>query len=234
MNPVFEEAPGTVYNLRATFSLKFATSLGILVCGHADIGGQFPHPLALDFDTLFAVSDMVVQNPAHFGFVRLGCICVKNDDAVPQVLGRKRLPLNLADCAWSRRSPGRCLRSQPLQDQRMWSTSLHDAAPLLPNDRLRGVLGHFLQVCVAECGLICFHISPGLGVAEEDGFLLLLDPTFAKMAQPVLHVLNGLVVDVKNAMDGRVRDAIEQQEQQSRLCLQRSGTSTSCILEDWM
>ena len=54
------------------------------------------------------------------------------------------------------------------------------------------------------------------------------------MAQPVLHVLNGLVVDVKNAMDGRVRDAIEQQEQQSRLCLQRSGTSTSCILEDWM
>lgn len=75
MNPVFEEAPGTVYNLRATFSLKFATSLGILVCGHADIGGQFPHPLALDFDTLFAVSDMVVQNPAHFEFVRLGCIC---------------------------------------------------------------------------------------------------------------------------------------------------------------
>ena len=98
MNPVFEEAPGTVYNLRATFSLKFATSLGILVCGHADIGGQFPHPLALDFDTLFAVSDMVVQNPAHFEFVRLGCICVKNDDAVPQVLGRKRRSEQLGRC----------------------------------------------------------------------------------------------------------------------------------------
>ena len=33
-------------------------------------------------------------------------------------------------------------------------------------------------------------------------------------------------------MDGRVRDAIEQQEEQSRLCLQRSGSSTSFINED--
>lgn len=82
MNPVFEEAPGTVYNLRATFSLKFATSLGILVCGHADIGGQFPHPLALDFDTLFAVPDMITQDTTHLQFVRLGRICVKDDSAI--------------------------------------------------------------------------------------------------------------------------------------------------------
>ena len=57
-------------------------------------------------------------------------------------------------------------------------------------------------------------------------------PAFAKTAQPVLHVLNGLVVDVENAMDGRVRDAIEHQKEQSRLCLQRSGSGTSSINED--
>ena len=196
--------------------------------------GNFHIHLPLTLTRFLQCRTWSCKTPLILSLYDLAASVVKNDDAVPQVLGRKRLPLNLADCAWSRRSPGRCLRSQPLQDQRMWSTSLHDAAPLLPNDRLRGVLGHFLQVCVAECGLICFHISPGLGVAEEDGFLLLLDPTFAKMAQPVLHVLNGLVVDVENAMDGRVRDAIEQQKEQSRLCLQRSGSGTSSINEDCM
>ena len=54
------------------------------------------------------------------------------------------------------------------------------------------------------------------------------------MAQPVLHVLNGFVVDVETVMDGRVQDAIDQQKEQSRLCLQRGGSGTSSINEDWM
>ena len=106
---------------------------------------------------------------------------------------------------------------------------LNNAGPLFPDDRLRRVVG---QICVCESSLICCNVSPSLAIAKDDGFLLLLNPTFAKTAQPVLHVLNGFVVDVENAMDGRVRDAIEQQEEQSRLCLQRSGSSTSFINED--
>ena len=111
---------------------------------------------------------------------------------------------------------------------------LSNAGPLFPDDRLRRVVGQIFQVCVCESSFICCNVSPSLAIAKDDGFLLLLNPAFAKTAQPVLHVLNGLVVDVENAMDGRVRDAIEQQKEQSRLCLQRSGSGTSSINEDWM
>ena len=81
MNPVFEEAPGTVDNLRPPFGLEFVTGLRILVCSDANIRGQFPHLFAIDFDTLFAVSDMVVQDTTHLQFVRLGRTCVKDDSA---------------------------------------------------------------------------------------------------------------------------------------------------------
>jgi hypothetical protein len=82
MNPVFEKTPGTVDNLRTPFGLEFAISLWILVRSHANIRGQFPYPLALDFDTLFAVPDMITQDTTHLQFVRLGRICVKDDSAI--------------------------------------------------------------------------------------------------------------------------------------------------------
>ena len=122
MNPVFEEAPGTVDTLRPPSGLEFAAGLQSLVCSDANIRGQFPHPFAIDFDTLFAVPDMVVQDTTHLQFVRLGRICVKDDSAITQVLGSKRFPLHLADRPRARCSPGRRLGSQPCQNQGMWST----------------------------------------------------------------------------------------------------------------
>ena len=122
MNPVFEEAPGTVDTLRPPSGLGFAAGLRSLVCSDANIRGQFPHPFAIDFDTLFAVPDMVVQDTTHLQFVRLSRICVKDDSAITQVLGSKRFPLHLADRPRARYSPGRRLGSQPCQNQGMWST----------------------------------------------------------------------------------------------------------------
>ena len=54
------------------------------------------------------------------------------------------------------------------------------------------------------------------------------------MIQPLLHVFDGFVVDSKNAMDGRVRHSVEQQEEQGGLGLQRCVARTSSVYKDWV
>ena len=54
------------------------------------------------------------------------------------------------------------------------------------------------------------------------------------MIQPLPHIFDGFVVESKNAMDGRVRDSIEQQEEQGGLGLQRYVATTSSVYENGM
>ena len=54
------------------------------------------------------------------------------------------------------------------------------------------------------------------------------------MIQPLPHIFDGFVVESKNAMDSRVRDSIEQQEEQGGLGLQRCVATTSSVYENGM
>ena len=74
-----------------------------------------------------------------------------------------------------------------------------------------------------EGRLVCLHVNPILAVPEDNALLLLLDPSLAKIDEAVTHILDDFVVQMQDAVDGRMRDAIEQQEEQGRLCLQRSA-----------
>ena len=110
---------------------------------------------------------------------------------------------------------------QPLQQECVWSTALNNATPLLPDDWLIGVLGQVLEVSVLEGRLVCLHVNPILAVPEDNALLPLLDPSLAKIDEAVTHILDDFVVQMQDAVDGRMRDAIEQQEEQGRLRLQR-------------
>ena len=54
------------------------------------------------------------------------------------------------------------------------------------------------------------------------------------MIQPLLHIFDGLAVESKNALDGRVRHSVEKQEEQGGLGLQRCVASTSSVHKDWV
>ena len=62
------------------------------------------------------------------------------------------------------------------------------------------ILGTILEVCSCESRLVCLDVHPSFAVAEDNELLFLFHPCFSKLHHALVHVLNGLVVDVQDAM----------------------------------
>ena len=152
---------------------------------------------------------MVMKDTRQTQAIGLGGIRVKDDTSVLQMLVGQKFPLNLANGSGTRCSFGRHHREQSLQQQRIWATTLNKATPLFPHHSLFGILSKVLEICARECGLVCFDIRPTLAIAEDNEFLLFLNPGLSQTHQAFLHILDGFVVDVEDAMDSRIGDSIE-------------------------
>ena len=83
------------------------------------------------------------------------------------------------------------------------------------------ILGTILEVCSCESRLVCLDVHPSFAVAEDNELLFLFHPCFSKLHHALVHVLNGLVVDVQDAMNGSIGNSIQEQEQESSLGLKR-------------
>ena len=59
-----------------------------------------------------------------------------------------------------------------------------------------------------EGRLVCLHVNPILAVPEDNVLLLLLDPSLAKIDEAVTHILDDFVVQMQDAVDGRMRDGL--------------------------
>ena len=183
--------------------------------------GGFQTHLPLTLILFFAMLDMVVENTRQAQSVRLRSIGVQDNTAVLEMLCGQGLPLDLPNGAWTRRSCSKHSRGQSLEEQCLWTTTLDDATPLLPSHRLCRILGTILEVCSCESRLICLDVHPSFAVAEGNELLFLFHPCFSKLHHALVHVLNGIVVDVQDAMNGSIGNSIQEQEQESSLGLKR-------------
>ena len=81
-------------------------------------------------------------------------------------------------------------------------SSMYDSKPLLPLN----LLSHYLLI---KGGLISFDIGPRVALTKDDALLLVQHPSFAQLAQPLFHNLDGFVVHVEEAMKGWMWHAIQ-------------------------
>ena len=132
-------------------------------------------------------------------------------------------PFHLSDGARPGSSLGRLPGGQP---------ALNYATPLLPNDRVLGVRGCVTKVHAIEGRLVRLDIRPLLVLAKDNVLLLCLHPCLASMTQPLVKVLDHLVVDMKKTMDRRVGNVVELQHEEGCLCLQGLRSSATAIHEE--
>ena len=134
--------------------------------------------------------------------------------ATGQKLGTHGLPLDLSDCSGARGTLYRDLGRELAQGQRLRAASLDYTRPLLPHHcGLWGldevlVLHVFRDVPLVERSLVGFHVLPGFTVPHLDVLLLLLDEILSDSTKLVLHVLDPLMVDVEQQVDGALRNLV--------------------------
>lgn len=103
--------------------------------------------------------------------------------------------------------------------------SLNDAAPLFPLHRL--TFHHSVKGSP-----IGFHIGPLLRLAKDNFLLLFEDPRGPELVEALLHVFNGLVIDLKQAVDCRMFDIVQKQHEHGSLCGQRCAARASAFHKD--
>ena len=205
---LLEKSPAAVDDLCAGFDFEgLPLSTGQLVGDDPHIVGALPLPYPLDLHSLFAVNHLVVQDPRKLELVALGRVCVQDHFAILQQLAAQGLPLNLPDGARSGGTLHGDLGLQSAKHQGLGAAALNDARPLLPHHHAVFGLDQVLElhilryVASVEGSLISLDILPRLAIPEHNLLLLLLDILLPQLADLLLHVLNGLMVDVEKKVD---------------------------------
>ena len=99
-DPVLQIAPSTIDDLCPTFGFHLLACGGVCVDSDFDVGGLLPYPFALHFDSLLAVSDMVMKDTRQTQAIGLGGIRVKDDTSVLQMLCGPKV--STQPCEWLR------------------------------------------------------------------------------------------------------------------------------------
>ena len=142
--------------------------------------------------------------PRHLGLVALGRVRAQDNLLILRPLLCQRRPLHLSDGSASGSSLGGLLGGQPVQHECLRVATLDYATPLLPDDRVIGVGGCVPEVHAVEGRLVRLDIRPLLVLAKDNVLFLCLHPCLASMTQPLVKVLDHLVVDMKKTMGHRV------------------------------
>ena len=199
-----------------------------------------PLPFPVDLHSLLAVDNLVAEHPWKLELVALGRVCVQDHFAILQQLAAQGLPLNLPDGA----RPGGTLHGdlglQFAKNQGLGAAALNDARPLLPHhDAIFGLDQvfelHILRYVASVKGsLIGLDVLPAFPVPEHDLLFLLLDVLLPQLADLLLHVLNGLMVDIEKKVDLALGNPVQLEENMSGLHLEGLSLRSLAFGEEWV
>ena len=224
VDSVFQVPPTPINDLCAGLDLQGATSRE-LVQGDFHVFGAYPSPLSIGgLDSLLLVHDFVVDHTVNAQLVGLRAVRVEHNAPILQVLLPYRGPFHLPNGPGSGRSLAGHLRSQAHQNQGLWNSSLHNAAPLLPHDAVVALdkpphAWHFADVSLVERRLIRLHVKPAHTITKPNGSLNRLHILPPSLRELLAHVLDRLVVHSHQLVDLRLFDVAEVQQEHSSLDL---------------
>ena len=192
---------------------------------HLNIFWRNPAELGSNLHAFLFMHHTIVQDIRHLHLVALGRVLVQNDAPTLKPLLGKRLPFHLSHSTWAWSSDLASWWLESVKYQSRWLASLNDATPLLPVYLLPDDLS-------IKSSFIRLNVRPLLRLAEANVLLLVENPRGAELVEALLHILDGLVIDMKEAVDSRVRNMVQEQQEHGSLCGQRCATRASSFHKD--
>ena len=89
-------------------------------------------------------------------------------------------------------------------------------------------------VASVKGSLISLDVLPAFPVPEHDLLFLLLDVLLPQLADLLLHVLNGLMVDIEKKMDLALGNPVQLEENMSGLHLEGLSLRSLAFGEEWV